>query len=234
MVQVNVGNIERTASVILGSLALTQAFRGGRGRVSRTAAGSTGMALLWRGLSGNCPVYSGLDISSHRDSPKKPQTWIERSALVNRSIEEVKTFLDSGDKSYGPIVSTAENIYEIKIDDRLWLLNLSKHADGERTLIRMSWDDKNQGQTLSQKIQAVGKFTPRILELRKLKALLEIGEIATVEGQSHGERSRLGELLENFGDSVIEKIQSQLALPEEPHINKDFPFHRTYLREAKV
>lgn len=234
MVQVNVGKVERTASLVLGGLALAQAFQNSKGLVTRAASGSAGLALLWRGLSGNCPVYSGLNLSSEQVQPNKPQTWIERSALVNRSLTEVQAGLEGPLNPYGTFTSTGENIYELSMDGRLWMLNLSEHADGKRTLIRMSWDDQSAKPSLGERLKNVREPAPRILELRMLKALLETGEVPTVEGQSHGERSRFGDLVEKVGHLVIEKIQSQTALPEEPHINEDFPARRTYLKELKA
>ena len=89
----NVGNIERAASVLIGGIALAQAIRGQRGAGFRSLAGSTGAALLWRGVSGNCPLYSSLEIDRSTQKPIKPQSTIERSAAVNKPMEEVMSFM---------------------------------------------------------------------------------------------------------------------------------------------
>jgi hypothetical protein len=232
--KVNVGTFERTASVVLGGLALSQAISSKKGAVARSAAGSTALALLWRGLSGHCPAYSLAGLSTAKAPKTKPQTWIERSALVNLPLEEVAAYLVSDQSPYGTFVSTGNDIYEIEMDGRVWMLNLQRHADGKRTLIRMSWDEKGKADSLIEKIQDAREPAPRILALRELKSLLETGEIPTVEGQTHGERSRLGHFVENFGDFIIEKVQSQTSLPDDPHINQDFPSKKPYLKEANA
>ncbi|RZA26590.1 MAG: DUF2892 domain-containing protein [Proteobacteria bacterium] len=232
--KVNVGTFERTASVVLGGLALTQAISSKKSIVARGAAGSTALALLWRGLSGNCPAYSVMGMSSSKSPLTKPQTWIERSALVNLPLEEVTAYLTSGQSPYGTFLSTGSDIFKIEMDGRMWMINLQAHADGKRTLIRMSWDDPKDSQSLLDILSDAREPAPRIIALRELKALLETGEIPTVEGQSHGERSNLGNFFENFGDFIIEKIQSQTSLPDDPHINEDFPAKHSYLKEANA
>lgn len=233
-IKVNVGSLERAASVVLGGLALSQAVNSQRPVAARAAAGGAAIALLWRGISGNCPVYSGLEVNSVKTPANKPQTWIERSAAVNLPIDEVRVYLTEGDYYYGRFTSSGPDNFEINLDGRLWMLSLKPHVDGKRTIIRLSWDDHGESYNIVDSVRNAKQPAPRILELRKLKSLLETGEIPSIEGQSHGERSRFGSFVEHFGDLVIEKIQSRSSLPEDPHLNQETPVQKRYLKEANA
>lgn len=231
----NVGNLERAASVLVGGLALAESFRGQKGITLRSLTGSTGAALLWRGLSGNCPLYSNMGINTSSPKLIKPQSTIERSAAINKPVDEVQLFLEQGETPFGTFIPTGAGNYEIELGGKLWMLDVQEHSDGRRTLIKMSWDDHMEAHGgLESSEDGERENAPKILELRKLKALIETGEIPTIEGQSHGERSRFGTLVENFGNFLIEKVQSRTPLDDEPLLNQESftPEHRRNLKEA--
>ncbi len=246
--QRNVAGIERLASLILGGLSLSQTLSSKRSTALRTAAGSMGLALLWRGASGSCPIYSSLDISTAtKGQSLMGPDLLERSSLVNLPIDEVRSFLEMEETPYGLFDSgIIDDQYQINIDDRTWTLSLSPHADHERTLIKASWV-QNPSPSLETQDEPIDPGTlgrspksARMLELRKLKSLMETGEIATIEGQSHGERSPIGKLVEKFGDFLLEKVQSKTALssPNDLHpIREDaarlsYPFESNPKRKA--
>lgn len=223
--QKNVAGLERLASVLIGGISLSQTFRGERNAVVRAATAGVGLGLLFRGVSGHCPVYERLDLKTY----KGPQVShgplpLERSTLVNLPIEEVRSFLEMEETPFGLFDSgDRDDEFQIEIEDRTWILTLSPHADGNRTLIKATWIEhpslkKGEEQGLLAKFNPVNEKPKKLLELRKLKAVMETGEIATIEGQTHGERSRFGKLIENFGDLVLQTIQSKTALPSEEAI----------------
>jgi uncharacterized membrane protein len=89
----NVGTIERWASLILGGGLLL--FGLGRKRIPAALAGG---ALLYRGATGYCGLYSvlGIDTSEEKRSsvsvPHGQGVKVERSIVVNRSPEELYQF----------------------------------------------------------------------------------------------------------------------------------------------
>ncbi|MBC7531205.1 MAG: DUF2892 domain-containing protein [Oligoflexus sp.] len=105
------------------------------------------LGLLYWGVTGHCPIYQGLDVKTY----KGPQAShgplsLERSALVNLPIEEVRSFLEMEDKPYGLFDSgNSDDEFQIEIEGRSWILNLSPHADGNRTLIKttFAWRDRS-------------------------------------------------------------------------------------------
>lgn len=228
----NVAGMERIASLLLGGLSLSQTLKSERSMPVKAVLGASGLALLWRGTTGNCPAYSALDFSTNKsiqDHSVLP-AMLDRSALVNKSPDEVRRFLDVNDTPFGRFESgTIDDEFTLSLDRRLWTLKLSPHADGKRTLIKASWQELDQPLSQSHdvkhgllaKINIETKVPERMLELRKLKSLLETGEIASIEGQSHGERSSFGTFVENFGDRILQKVQSKTPLPsDEVHQDK--------------
>jgi len=61
--KINVNNAERLSSVLLGSALVSFGVVRRSGPLS-LASIAGGAPLLWRGLTGNCPVYNALDINS--------------------------------------------------------------------------------------------------------------------------------------------------------------------------
>jgi uncharacterized membrane protein len=94
---VNVGDVERWASV-LGGGALV-AYGLGRGGFGGLFLAGLGGCLVYRGVSGHCPMYGsfGFNTASRRHSPQAAipaggGVKIERSISVNRSPEELYRF----------------------------------------------------------------------------------------------------------------------------------------------
>ncbi|RYZ60534.1 MAG: DUF2892 domain-containing protein [Proteobacteria bacterium] len=232
----NVAGMERIASLLLGGLSLSQTLKAERSVPLKAVAGAAGLALLWRGASGNCPLYSGLDFSTHNadnDQTILP-VMLDRSALINKTPDEVRRFLEVNDSPFGRFeTGTVDDEFLLTLDQRLWTLKLSPHADGKRTLIKVSWKDLGHGASSAEpsavkhgllaKINIETSVPERMLELRKLKSLIETGEIASIEGQAHGERSRFGTFIENFGDRILQKVQSKTPLPTDEKQEQNVP-----------
>jgi len=91
----NVGAAERLASMAVGGLLVTWAFR--KRSPATIAAGIVGADLIYRGASGQCRVYGALGvntaatmISGGQISSAAPE--IQRSITINRSPEELFAF----------------------------------------------------------------------------------------------------------------------------------------------
>lgn len=123
-----------------------------------------GAFLAYRGASGRCALYGSLGYSS-RDRVRALATRFARSVTVNRPREEVRTFLGHGDGSgaFGELGLR----YSVELDD----------APGKRgTIVRL-------------KTAAAASRFARLRagrELRRMKQLLEAGEVPTTVGQPAG------------------------------------------------
>ena len=91
----NVGAAERLASMALGGLLVTWAFR--KRSPATMAAGIVGADLIYRGASGHCRVYGALGVntaaakvSGGQISSSAPE--VQRSITINRSPEELFAF----------------------------------------------------------------------------------------------------------------------------------------------
>ncbi|HSB93680.1 MAG TPA: SRPBCC family protein [Flavitalea sp.] len=86
---INVGNFERAASAAIGGFlifnSLGKIFRSPLRSISRIGAGT---ALLYRGLSGYCPVYDQMNIDGTKNSSVNMLTTF----TVNKPREEVYNF----------------------------------------------------------------------------------------------------------------------------------------------
>jgi uncharacterized membrane protein len=81
---VNVGDAERWASAIAGGAI---AFAGLRARsVTGLVGAALGGALLYRGLSGNCPAYSGLGVDTADHERAAPEDYFSRGIHVEESL----------------------------------------------------------------------------------------------------------------------------------------------------
>lgn len=218
--QRNVAGMERVASVVIGGYALANARKSNKSKTARAGSGSLGMALLWRGATGHCPVYQAMDVTTATASNKYTDIPLaKRSIVVNLPLDEVSTFLEVEETPYGYFTKVLEeNMFEIDLGSTHWSLSLENHLDGLRTLIRTASRERfeitppmaSESMKKSTSIQ-LSSFSQ--IDLRQLKALMETGEIPTTEGQSSGKRSSLGHLAESFGDFMMHKIQSKHALP---------------------
>ena len=94
----NVNDPERWVSVIFGS-ALT-AYGLKKRSIGGLVLSAIGGALVWRGATGNCPVYESLGMSSVRDDDDGSQVSVpygkgvrvEKSVTVNATPEQVYGF----------------------------------------------------------------------------------------------------------------------------------------------
>ena len=93
----NVGNNERIVSVAAGSILALAGLS--RRSLPGLITAAIGGALIYRGTSGNCPVYGALDINTAEAGSQTPQQLedqldsrgihVEQAFLINRSPEEL-------------------------------------------------------------------------------------------------------------------------------------------------
>jgi uncharacterized membrane protein len=81
---INVGATERIASAIIGAALIGLGLQ--RARVSGILVALAGAGLTTRGLSGACPVYNRLGITTARRGPAEPHDYFERGIHVDESI----------------------------------------------------------------------------------------------------------------------------------------------------
>jgi uncharacterized membrane protein len=93
----NVGSGERVASVAAGSLAVALGLS--RGSLPGLVIAAVGGALVYRGATGQCPMYSALDINTNQPEPNSENAvreeldargiHVEQSMLINRTPGEL-------------------------------------------------------------------------------------------------------------------------------------------------
>jgi uncharacterized membrane protein len=91
--QVNVGQLERVASVGVGAGLVLAALDGGLARM--LVLGGTGAALIYRGWSGHCQLYDALGIdTAERNAgvPARTGVRVEHQVRIERSPAEVYAF----------------------------------------------------------------------------------------------------------------------------------------------
>ncbi len=87
MVQ-NVGQVERIVSAAIGSLMVISAFGRNKSVVGRSSKLGIGGYLLYRGLSGNCPLYTAMGL----EGPQSKAIELRTTLTVNKPKEEVYRF----------------------------------------------------------------------------------------------------------------------------------------------
>jgi uncharacterized membrane protein len=91
--QVNVRDMERLLSLVGGGLLVAEGWR--RGSLAGFGLAAIGSSLLYRGLSGHCPMYAALGTSTAQPHSRAASiaaghgAKVTRIITVNRSIEEV-------------------------------------------------------------------------------------------------------------------------------------------------
>ena len=92
---VNVGQLERAASLIVGSALVLHGFR--KRSFGPLALAALGCDLIYRGTTGYCKLYETLDVSTASDNPTKDRVSddaaeVERAITIGKSPQELYDF----------------------------------------------------------------------------------------------------------------------------------------------
>lgn len=162
--QPNLSNYERLASIALGTATLAHGFFAktrGAGYLQKSA----GLALVVRGLNGYCPLYRAF----HRKPLHAPHN-IERSIVIDRSVDEVRSMVDEGD----PLLhETSRKIFPITAGYLLWNLQMEPIGDGRMTCVRASLSEQNESFELKTYLSKRVLRSLADTELRRIKQLIE-------------------------------------------------------------
>lgn len=229
---INVGDAERWLSAIGGgALAAFGFLRGSWGGWALAGLGGT---LMWRGISGVCPMYKRMGMSTAQ--PQSRGIEVHESVAINASPAELYTFWRNFE-NLPQFMNHLESV-TIKSDQRShwvakapagttveWDADITEERENEYIAWhsqpgadvenggRVEFVPMGEGRGTQVKVHIVynppagklGALVAKLFgeepnqqiseDLRRFKRIMETGEIATTEGQPHGERSALGKLL---------------------------------------
>jgi hypothetical protein len=163
--QPNLSHHERLASIALGSLAFASGFSRRSALVPYHLQKAAGMALIVRGLAGYCPLYRAL----HRRPLHAPHS-IERSIIVDRPVEDVRSMLDEGDPM---LHESSRKIFPITAGYLLWNLELEAIGDGLLTHVRARLSNQNESLEIKTYLSRQTIRSLADQELQRIKRLLE-------------------------------------------------------------
>jgi hypothetical protein len=162
--QPNLSHHERLASIALGSLAFVNGFSR-RSSMPHHLQKAAGIAMIVRGLAGYCPLYRAF----HRRPLHAPHA-IERSIIIDRPVEDVRSMLDEGDPM---LHESSRKIFPITAGYLLWNLDLEPIGDGLMTHVRARLSDQNESLEIKTYLsrQVIRSLADQ--ELQRIKQLLE-------------------------------------------------------------
>ena len=232
--ETNVSNPERWLSVVAGTA--IAAYGLARRSVSGLTLAGLGSALVWRGATGQCPVYKTLGLSTAEDGDHERQVSVpygkgirvEKSVTINAAPEDLYRFwrnfenlphfmshlksvqVHDNKRSHwvarGPVGTDAEWDAEIinEVPNELigWRSVDGSRVDnagsvhftpatGGRTEVKVVLRYQPPAGFVGAAVAKIfGEDPARQVgeDLRRLKQLVETGEISTIEGQSSGRK----------------------------------------------
>lgn len=202
----NVNDPERWVSVVLGS-ALT-AYGLKKRSIRGLALSAAGGALVWRGATGHCSVYEMLGLSSNGHTDRQVSVpygrgiRVEKAVTINATPEQLYAFWRNVE-NLPRFMENIEIINDIPNELIAWRsVDGSKvgnagsvhfeAAPGRGTIVKVVMRYDPPGGVLGAAFAKVLGEDPAHdvqEELRRLKMLIETGEIATTEGQSSGRKA---------------------------------------------
>jgi uncharacterized membrane protein len=229
----NVSDPERWLSVVAGSAIAAYGIT--RRSVGGFLTAALGGALVWRGATGNCPVYSQLGVSTASAAGDESQVSVpygrgirvEKSTTINatpealygfwRNFANLPRFMDHlesvtvlDDKRSHWVASgpagidaewDAEIINEIPNEligwrsvagsrvDNAGSVHFKEATGGRGTIVKVVLRYDPPGGVLGAAFAKLFGEDPAMQvgeDLRKLKQLIETGELATIDGQTSG------------------------------------------------
>ena len=178
--QQNISTYERLASVTIGAFAATRGMTLRADGSKNLLESLIGLGLLWRGVSGHCPIYQGLE----RQTKAKVQGEAERivkSVVVNRPMDYVRDILGENDPEW---LASASKKAQIKLGDHLWELRLSEVHGRKATLVKASMaEDEIKKHKLKFMFGTKGRQLKEQLDadLRQFKSAIESDPLFAVD-----------------------------------------------------
>ena len=273
----NVGRMERVLSVVAGGALAAYGLR--RREAAGGVAALAGAALLYRGSTGHCDVYSALGVDSahgrghaatadrgsntRRELGGARGIHVEQSVTINKPVSEVYRFWRNFEQlpqfmqhlesvavrenglshwvAKGPAGTTvswdARIINEVEnkvigwqsIDGSTIATAGSVHFDETEhgTRVRVHLQYSPPGGKLGAAVATIFREEPTVQvrdDLRRLKALLEAGEIPTTAGQPSG---RAADRRERTDEPVWRESQGRAGQrhPSANHASHREPLH---------
>jgi hypothetical protein len=197
----NVSDGERLLSLALSLVFLPKSRTGkvlGLGR----AALSLGLAA--RAASGQCAVYKKLGINSaDKKAPRKPMG--PKTILVNHKPAYLQSF------AIEKLRGRDDGSFRLTIDGQDWDFSLRPNPGDERSILeirRVQYRTPALIEQFAEKMHLMDSEQSAMLILRKLRAYLETGEIPSIQGQPHGQRSPLGQTLSQDVDRAPRRVRA--------------------------
>lgn len=220
--KVNVGTVERVISGLSGTgMAAYGIARRSPGSLALAAGGGF---LLYRSITGQCPVYDAIGVTTAgRESrtvqksvtidapPEKLYQYWRNLENLPRFMENLESVKADGGRSHwvarGPLDAKIEWDAEITQERENELISwrsvegaavelegavhFKPAPQGRGTEVKVKMDYRLPGGKSASALAWILGRAPRqqiSRELRKLKQLMETGEIATIEGQPSGRK----------------------------------------------
>lgn len=162
--QPNLSNHERLASFAVGSLAFLNSFSRKK-LVTSYLQQTAGLAMILRGLTGYCPLYRVFN-----RKPLHAPHNIQRSIIIDRNVEEVRSMLDEGD----PLLhESSRKMFPITAGYLLWNLELEPIGDGRMTHVRATLSEQNESYDLKTYLSRQMLRSMADQELNRIKQLIE-------------------------------------------------------------
>jgi len=204
--KINVGDAERLLSLVGGAWLAVKGAR--RGTLFGGALAGLGAGLVYRGVTGHCPAYAALELDTTETLSFDPEHSFVQTLLVNCPPAELLILardqisrLLATDEPVHVLSATSDDSFSFSSGrhwGRVWV-TLDPSEQATRLGVGVSFFS-GEG-LLERPLDRLGRpFWEHDLResLRRFKAWVETGEVATTVGQPHGERSAGGALALRF------------------------------------
>ena len=210
MSSVNVSQVERWISLLGGgALALSGiilAIRRGKPSGVGVTLGAMGGGLLYRGVSGHSFIYQALGFDTASNSQNAERVRVERVVTINRSPEDMAHFWTNLDAAQqGEAATTAQGNSVVSEGQKKGLEaweTLKKTASAHSGYVEFNHAPDGRGTEVKVILFSTpetgnpGKMVTKLFgkspeqqiteDLRHFKAMMEAGELPTIEGQPSG------------------------------------------------
>jgi len=210
MSSVNVGQVERWASLLAGGVTalfgVVRDIRRGKPSGVGVTLACLGSGILYRGASGHSFIYQALGIDTTANNQSAQSVRVEKVVTVNRSPEELSHFwtnLDAAQQSEFATTSPGNSAFPgvQKNELEAWeTLKKTVSAHGGYVEFERAPDERGTEVKVvlfyTPPAGNIGRTVTKLLgnspeqqiteDLRRFKAMMEAGEIPTIEGQPSG------------------------------------------------